>query len=86
MMSNVENIVMAIIAVHNYLRQTDTANYFPNGFFDSKSSTEKIVSEHWCREVNDSISTTVDGITTIPTLRGSCHSNEAICMQDKIAL
>ena len=31
----VQKIVQASVALHNYLRQTDTACYYPAGFVDS---------------------------------------------------
>ena len=37
---------------------------------------------HWRREVGDSNSLSVDGITTIPTLSGSRHSDKAMCVSD----
>ena len=35
----VEKIVLACIALHNYLRQTESARYSPSGFTDSEDST-----------------------------------------------
>ena len=35
---NVERYLLAIIALHNYLRQTENVSYCPTGFVDCKSS------------------------------------------------
>ena len=39
-------IVLATLALHNYLNQTDNAHYTPAGFIDSEDSTgEKIAGQ-----------------------------------------
>ena len=35
---NVENIVMASIAQHNYLKETDNAMYCPTGYVDHETT------------------------------------------------
>ena len=44
---NVEHYVLAAMALHNYLRQTDNAGYCPTGFVDSEDSTGKIKEGEW---------------------------------------
>ena len=41
----VEKIVLACTALHNYLRQTDSARYTLSGFIDSEDSTGTIKKE-----------------------------------------
>ena len=41
-LENVEKIVLACIALHNYLCQTDSASYISSGFIDSENSTGTI--------------------------------------------
>ena len=43
----VEKYVLATIALHNYLRQTDNACYTPAGFVDSVDSTSELVKGNW---------------------------------------
>ena len=49
----VENIVLVCIALHNYLRQTDSARYIPSGFIDSEDSTGTIKKGLLRGEVNN---------------------------------
>ena len=50
----VENFVLACVALHNYLRQTDSAKYSPSGFADSEDSSGNIKKGLWREEVNKS--------------------------------
>ena len=50
----VENVVLVCIALHNYLRQTDSAKYNPSGFVDSEDSSWNIKKGLWREEVNKS--------------------------------
>ena len=38
----VEKLVLACVALHNYLRQTDSARYTPSGFIYNEDSTGTI--------------------------------------------
>ena len=49
----VEKIVLACIALHNYLRQADSARYTPSGFIDSEDSTGTIKKGLWREEGNN---------------------------------
>ena len=48
----VENIVLVCIALHNYLRQTDSARYIPSGFIDTEDSTGTIKKGLWREEAS----------------------------------
>ena len=39
----VENVIKAAVCLHNYLRQTDTADYTPAGFVDSENGDGDII-------------------------------------------
>ena len=43
----VEKIIKAAVCLHNYLRQTDTANYTPAGFVDSENGDGTIIPRNW---------------------------------------
>ena len=43
----VEKIIKATVCLHNYLRQTDTANYTPAGFVDSENGDGTIIPGNW---------------------------------------
>ena len=48
---NVEKYVLACLALHNYLRQTNNASYTPSGFVDSENSDSTIHLGEWRREI-----------------------------------
>ena len=43
----VEKIILAAVALHNYLRQTDNTRYTPQGFVDSEDNSGNIISGQW---------------------------------------
>ena len=43
----VKKYTLAAIALHNYLREADTASYTPSGFINSKDSSGKIKEGSW---------------------------------------
>ena len=49
--NTVENIINACVCLHNYLKQTDCANYTPIGFVHSTDSTGNITEGNWKLEV-----------------------------------
>ena len=48
---NVETYILATLALHNYLRQTDNAGYCPSGFVDSEDSSGCIKEGEWRSQV-----------------------------------
>ena len=52
---NVERYLLAIIALHNYLRQTENASYCPTGFVDCESSSGIIKPGEWRSVVDEDI-------------------------------
>ena len=44
---NAQRYVLACMALHNYLRQTNTAHYCPNGFSDSEDGSVTIKPGDW---------------------------------------
>ena len=44
---NVETYVLAVLCLHNYLRQTDNAGYCLVGFVDSEDSSGQIKQDEW---------------------------------------
>ena len=78
---NVEKVVLAAMALHNYLRQTDNASYCPQGYIVSDRAAGDIVRGHWRNEVSAS---TNDGMANVPALRGSRRSEVALHMRDSL--
>ena len=76
---NAENYVLVTITLHNYLRLTDNAVYTPEGFVDSQASSGEIRPGKWRRIVDD-----VAGMSSIPNVRGSRYSNNAIAMREAL--
>ena len=46
-LERIEKIILAAIALHNYLRQTDNAYCTPNGFVGSEDNSGNIVPGQW---------------------------------------
>ena len=76
---NAEGYVLATITLHNYLRLTDNAVYTPVGFVDSQALSGEIRPGEWRRIVDD-----VTGMSSIPNVRGSRYSNNAIAMREAL--
>ena len=51
----VEKYILAMIALHNYLRQTDNAFYTPAGFVDSVDSTGELVEGNWRNLIDNNL-------------------------------
>ena len=81
---NVEKIVLATIALHNYLRQTDNTSYCPAGFIDSERSTGDIIPGYWRRECANSGEDASQGMARVAALRGQRRSDDALLMRDSL--
>ena len=51
----VEKYILAMIALHNYLRQTDNAFYTPAGFVDSVDSAGELVEGNWRNLIDNNL-------------------------------
>ena len=72
----VQKIVLATIALHNYLRQTDTISYCPAGFVDSFDGSGSILPGEWRRITSaDKVS---GAFCSLPPSRGSRYRNYAM--------
>lgn len=72
----VQKIVQASVALHNYLRQTDTACYCPAGFVDSFDGSENTLPGEWRR-----ITSADEGsgaLCSLPSTRGLRYRNYAM--------
>ena len=56
----VEKIIRAAVCLHNYLRQTDTANYTSAGFVDSENGDGDIIPGNWRNTVQNEGSSLMD--------------------------
>ena len=72
-------LVLAAIALHNYIRQTGNASYSPSGFIDCENGDGEIISGQWGNNV--------DGNTfqNIPKIRSSKYTNNAIKTREELA-
>ena len=64
---HVERYVLAALALHNYLRQTSTALYTPNGFVDSEERDGSIHLGEWRNREKRQC------MEDIRPVRGSCN-------------
>lgn len=69
------SITKAALCLHNFLRQTDSAGYCPNGFCDSEDSSGEIKPGQWRKEVPREGS---GAMRNMPPLRGRRMSCSAI--------
>ena len=76
---NDEKFVLAAIALHNYLRQTDNASSTLSRFVYYKNGYDEIIPGQWKNNV--------DGNTfqNIPKIRSSKYTNKAIKMREDLA-
>ena len=78
----VQKIVQATVALHNYLRQTDTACYCPDGFVDSFDGSGNILTGEWRR-----ITSADEGsgaLCSLPPARGSRYRNYAMEVREAL--
>lgn len=78
----VQKIVQASVALHNYLRQTDTASYCPAGFVDSFDGSGNILPGEWRR-----ITSADEGsgaFCSLPPTRGSRYRNYAMEVREAL--
>lgn len=72
----VQKIVQASVALHNYLRQTDTACYCPAGFVDSFDGSENTLPGEWRRITSADEGSGV--LCSLPSTRGLRYHNYAM--------
>ena len=77
---HVENFTLAAIALHNYLRQTETAMYCPNGFVDSTDKSGVINPGEWRRQIGPNDGCLLD----LCNVRGSRPAKSATEMREAI--
>ena len=75
----VEKIVLACVALHNYLKLTDNANYTPTGFVDSESKSGEIIPGSWRKQVGSR------GLQHIKRIRSSKYKKTALETREKLA-
>ena len=77
---NVERYVLAAMALHNYLRQTNNASYTPNGFVDSENNNGSIRLGEW----RNNVSGNANGLVDIRPIRGSINREEFVQMREDL--
>ena len=76
---NVEKYILATLALHNYLLQTDNAGYCPSGFVDSEDSTGRITPGEWRSDVASG-----DASAHLEKPHNVRHTKDAIAMRDAL--
>ena len=76
---NVENFVLACLALHNYLRLTDNASYCPSGFTDSYDDTGNLQEGKW-----RTLAVGNEGMLPLSRVKGSRYSNNAVEMRNSL--
>ena len=79
---NAESYVLACLALHNYLRQTNNSAYTPAGFIDSECSNGDIKQGEWQSLVSNDANN--GAIQNIRPIRGSRYREECIRMRDDL--
>ena len=80
---HVEQYVLAALALHNYLRQTNNASYTPNGFVNSEDSEGKIHLGEWRTRGDDNQRQCLQDIRQI---RGCRNRAEVLQMRDDLKM
>ena len=75
----VKKIILAAIALHNYLRQTSNACYTPNGFVDSEDNSRNIVPGQW-RSILDG-----NSLQNVRPIRNQKYTRTAIETREALA-
>ena len=68
----VEKIILAAVALHNYLHQTDNANYTPVGFVDSENDSGEITEGKWRSKIDG------NNLKLVNRVRNSRYTNTAL--------
>ena len=77
---NIERYLLAIIALHNYLWQTENASYCPTGFVDGKNSIGIIKPGEWRSVVHKDIGC----LRELSNVRGSRSMQDLLDVQNGI--
>ena len=77
-----QKIVQATGALHNYLRQTDTACYWQAGFVDSFDGSGNILPGEWCRIT--SADEEFGALCSLPPTRGSRYRYYAMEVREAL--
>ena len=77
---NVERYLLAIIALHNYLRQTENASYCPAGFVDCENSSGIIKPGEWRSVVDNDMGC----LRELPNIRGSRSKQNVLTVRNAI--
>ena len=75
--------VLACIALHNYLRQTNNSVYTPAGFADSECSSGKIRFGEWRANISEGANLS-SAVQNVRPIRGSRQKDECIQMRDDL--
>ena len=76
---NVENFVLACLALHNYLRLTDNASYCTSGFTDSHDNTGNLQEGKW-----RTLAIGNEEMQPLSRVKGSRYSNNAVEMRNSL--
>lgn len=79
---NTEKYVLACLALHNYLRQTNNAVYTPQGFVDCEISNGDIIPGAWRGEGQNDLQN--GAFVPIPRVRRSRYKTDCIQMKDDL--
>ena len=75
----VEKIILAAVALHNYLRQTDNANYTPVGFVDSENDSGEITEGQWRSKIDG------NNLKLVNRVRNSRYTNTALQTREELS-
>ena len=87
---NIEKSVLACLALHNFLKSSDSAAYCPHGYADFENADGEITYGRWRKEipVTSSGNGNSGQFQALPQLRGRRWSNDAVemrnCLKDYV--
>ena len=74
----VEKFILAAVALHNYLRQTDNACYTPTGFVDSMDGTGELIEGHWINLIDGNTLTNITPVRNSRYLKTALETREVL--------
>ena len=75
----VEKIILAAVALHNYLRQRDNANYTHVGFVDSEDDSGEITEGQWRSKIDE------NNLKPVNRVRNSRYTNTALQTREELS-
>ena len=75
----VEKIILAVVALHNFLRQIDNDNYTPVGFVDSENESGEITEGQWRSKIDG------NNLKPVNRVQNSRYTNTTLQTREEVS-